>query len=170
MPKKETSDIDRAEKSLLAIAESIRNSDNKAGVLLTAVGIVFGFSLFSVEAFPKEDGVRRLFAIAFCALYLLSFVVSLLLLVIIVCPRRRNAQEKLRRKDYFLYAEDLYVHSKNGDLSSFLEKDCDKEAVLEQIRICSRISHQKETLLKMAAFSISVFVVSLVLLVVCLFV
>lgn len=154
--------------SLSAIQGTIANYDNKAGVLLTAVGIVFGFSLFSVDEFSNKGDAIKVFCYIFGALYLLAFVTSLILLVLIVFPRGRNKKEKENKIDYPLYSEDLYSHVKNGDADSFIKDGNTDSAALDQIKVCSRIAHTKEILLKAAVISIIAFTVCLVALVVCL--
>lgn len=157
-----------AEKSLVAVNDSIRNCDAKAGVLLTAVGIVFGFSLFSIDAITKSEGPRRFFALLLGGAYLLSFAVSLILLVLIVIPRGRNKREQLHKKDFPLYVDDIYEHASKGDLKEFVSGTVDEESLVEQIKVCSRIGRKKESYLIVASFTIIAFVVSLVSLVVCL--
>ena len=156
------------EESLFAIQSTITNYDNKAGVLLTAVGIVFGFSLFSIQELSNKPDVVKIFYYIFGVLYLLAFVTSLILLVLIVFPRGRNKKEKENETEYPLYSEDLYNHVKNGDIDSFIKEGNNDSAVLDQIKICSRIAHTKEILLKAGVISIVAFTVCLVALVVCL--
>ena len=154
--------------SLSAVNGTIANYDNKAGVLLTAVGIVFGFSLFSIQELSNKTDVAKVFCYVFGILYLLAFVTSLILLVLIVFPRGRNKKEKKNKIEYPLYSGDLYNHVKKGDAESFIKDGNSDNAVLDQIRVCSRIAHTKEILLKAGATSIIVFTVCLVALVVCL--
>ena len=154
--------------SLSSVQSTIANYDNKAGVLLTAVGIVFGFSLFSIQELDNKSDTVKVFCYIFGILYLLAFVTSLILLVLIVFPRGRKKKEKENKIEYPLYSEDLYNHVKNGDIESFIKDGNADSAVLDQIQVCSRIVHTKEILLKAAVISIVAFTVCLVALVVCL--
>lgn len=155
--------------SLSAIQSTIANYDNKAGVLLTAVGIVFGFSLFSIQEFSNKTDVVKVFCYIFgILLYLLTFVTSLILLVLIVFPRGRNKKEEKNKIEYPLYSDDLYNHVKSGDVDSFVKNGNSDNAILDQIKVCSRIARTKEILLKTAVVSIIAFTVCLVTLVVCL--
>ena len=156
------------EQSLSAVQNTIANYDNKAGVLLTAVGIVFGFSLFSIQEFSNKTDVDKVFCYIFGILYLLAFVTSLILLVLIVFPRGRNKKEEKNKTEYSLYSEDLYNHVKNDNVDSFIKDGNSDSAALDQIIVCSRIAHTKEALLKAAVISIIAFTVCLVALVVCL--
>ena len=154
--------------SLSAINGTIANYDNKAGVLLTAVGIVFGFSLFSTQELSNKQDAVKVCSYIFGILYLVAFVTSLILLVLIVFPRGRNKKEKENKTEYPLYSEDLYNHIKKGDIDSFIKDGNTDNAVLDQIRVCSRIAHIKELLLKAAVISIIAFTACLVALVICL--
>lgn len=154
--------------SLSAIQGTIANYDNKAGVLLTAVGIVFGFSLFSIQELSNKTDAAKIFYYIFGILYLLAFVTSLILLVLIVFPRGRNKKEEENKTEYSLYSEDLYNHVKNDNTDSFIKEGNNNSAVLDQIKVCSRIAHTKEVLLKAAVISIITFTACLVALVVCL--
>lgn len=156
------------EQSLLAVQNTIANYDNKAGVLLTAVGIVFGFSLFSIQELSKKPDIVKVFCYIFGILYLLAFVTSLILLVLIVFPRGRNKKEEKNKIEYPLYSNDLYNHVKKGDLESFIKDGNSDNAVLDQIKACSRIARTKEILLKVAVISIITFTICLVALVICL--
>lgn len=154
--------------SLSAIQGTIANYDNKAGVLLTAVGIVFGFSLFSIQELVNKTDIIKTLCYIFGILYLLAFVTSLILLVLIVFPRGRNKKEKENKTEYSLYSEDLYNHVNSGDIEFFIKDGNTDSAVIDQIKVCSRIAHTKEVLLRAAVISIVAFTVCLVALVVCL--
>ena len=156
--------------SLSAVNGTIANYDNKAGVLLTAVGIVFGFSLFSVQELSSKQDVAKVCSYIFGILYLLAFVISIILLVLIVFPRRRNKKEKENKKAYPLYTEDLYEHLNKGDINTFVKDGYKDDTVLDQIKVCTRIAHTKEKLLRAAVGFIIVFAICLIALVVCLFV
>ena len=95
-------------------------------------------------------------------------MISLILLVLIVFPRGRNKKERENKFDYPLYSEDLFDHVKKGDVDSFIKEENGDNAVLDQIKVCSRIAHTKEALLKAAVVSIIAFTISLVALVICL--
>ena len=156
------------QESLSAVQSTIANYDNKASALLTAVGIVFGFSLFSVQELSNKTDTIKVFCYIFGIFYLLAFVTSLILLVLIVFPRRRNKKEKENKIDYSLYNEDLYEHLNKGDIDTFVKDGYTDDGTLDQIKVCSRICHIKETLLRAAVISIIVFTVCLVALVVAL--
>lgn len=159
---------DKYKESLFAVQSTIANYDNKASALLTAVGIVFGFSLFSVQELSNKTDILKVLCCIFGVLYLLAFVTSIILLVLIVFPRRRNKKEKENKVDYPLYTEDLYEHLNKGDIDTFVKDGNKDDAVLVQIRVCTRIAHTKEKLLRAAVGFIIAFAICLVALVVCL--
>ena len=152
--------------SLASVQSTIGNCDNKASVLLTAVGVVFGFSMFSTQELAGKSGTIKTLVIIVGVLYLLSFLATIVSLVMIVFPRGRNKEERERQIDSRLYPEDLYKHFKKGDLEDFLSKDDGDEVGIDQIKVCSRIAHTKEVLLRLATVSIIVFSLLLVFLVV----
>ena len=158
-------------KSLTASLSTISNCDNKATSLLTAVGIVFGFSMFSTQELLNKCGIIKLLIIIFGIGYLSVFIATIVLLVLIIFPRRRTMKQRKNAIDYACYPEDLYKHYKANDLEAFLDSNSDNEkAILDQIRNCSRIAHIKETLLRIVAFLIIAFACLLVSLIVCLFI
>lgn len=154
--------------SLSAVNDTIDSYDNKAGVLLTAVGIVFGFSLFSIQELSSKQDAVKVCSYIFGILYLIAFVTSIILLVLIVFPRRRNKKEKENKIDYPLYNEDLYAHLNKGDIDTFVKDGYKDDTLLDQIKVCTRIAHTKEKLLRAAVAFIIAFAVCLVALVVCL--
>lgn len=162
--------LDNAKKSLDSTLSTISNCDNKANALLTAVGIVFGFSMFSIQELSGKNGPIKVLVITFGILYLLSFLTTIVLLVLIVFPRRKTKKEINRQLDYQCYTEDLFIHLKEGDLDSFVAKNVNAESVIDQIKNCTRIAHTKENLLRIATISLIVFAIFLVCLVVCIFI
>lgn len=159
-------DENKYRESLAAVNNTIVNCDNKASVLLTAVGIVFGFSMFSAQELANKSGTIKTLVIVFGILYLLSFLAAIVSLVLIVFPRGRNKEERKRQIDYPLYPEDVIKHVKKEDLEDFLSKEDNKEAIIDQVRICARIAHTKQLLLRLATISIIVFSLLLVSLVI----
>jgi hypothetical protein len=156
----------RYQESLASIQNTISNCDNKASVLLTAVGVVFGFSMFSTQELVNKSGAIKTLVIIVGALYLLSFLATIVTLVMIVFPRGRNKEERGRQIDSRSYPEDLYKHYKNGDFEDFLSGEDSDEVIVDQIKVCSRIAHTKELLLRLATVSIITFSFLLVFLVV----
>lgn len=155
---------------LFSLHQTISNYDNKAIALLSAVGIVFGFSMFSLNELINRCGVIKVLTMIVGSSYLLCFVVTIALLVLIIFPRRRNREEKKRAKEYKFYSEDLYKHLKIGDICDFTSCDGEEDALVDQIMNCTRITHIKETLLRIGTIFIIIFASLLILLIMLLFI
>ena len=156
--------------TLESLLVTITNYDSKAGTLLTAVGVTFGFSLFSIGEIINKTGPIKTAIYVLGILYIVSFLSCIITLSLIVFPRRRTRKEDENKIEYPLYLGDLFRHLKDGDLDDFLSKCFDKEAIVDQIKVCTRITRMKETLLRIFAVLIIVFSAFLVSLLVCLFI
>ena len=132
------------------IHESIRHYDEKAASLFTATGIIFGLSSFLIEFLSQKTNEAQIIAIIVLGLlYLFVFLVILVCFCLIVFPRRkRNRNNEL---DYQLYSEDIYRMSKKDFFDDFISSKPTKEALIDQIKICSCIAHKKEILLRFLA-------------------
>lgn len=138
--------------SLDAIQNAICSFDSKSTSLLTAVGIIFSFSLFSIDNIITKDH-SRIFWI-FIALYLFFFLVSIFSLVLVIFPRGRNRKERKTIKYSKFYQRDIYILSKKENFSQFLKSEASDDVLVDQIRICARISNIKRILLIVSIFSI----------------
>ena len=163
-------DLENAKECLESIRSTISNCDNKANAFLTVVGIIFGFSMFSIQELSEKSEPTIILVMIFGILYLLTFLTSIVLLIMIVFPRRKNRVEKIRAIDYSHYTEDLNKHSKNDDLESFAVEDIKVEAVVDQVKICTRIAHTKENLLRASTILLIAFAAFLICLIVCIFI
>ena len=131
-----------------SVQHTIVNCDTKAAYLIAAIGIVFGFSIFSIDSILKTCGVIRILVYVFGSLYLLTFLTTLTLLVLVIIPRDKKTKDK--SLDYIYHSEDLYRHLDDEKFEIFI--DCeDKEALVDQIKECTRISHKKTILLRTAS-------------------
>ena len=156
--------------TLESLLVTITNYDSKAGTLLTAVGVTFGFSLFSIGEIINKTGPIKTAIYVIGVLYIVSFLSCIITLSLIVFPRGRTKKERKNKIEYPLYLGDLFRHLKDGDLNVFLDKGYNKEAILDQIKVCTRIAIVKEMLLRVFAILIIVFSTFLVSLLVCLFI
>lgn len=164
------SELENSLESLNAVQTTIQNCDNKANSMLSAVGIIFGLSLFSVSEIIAKSCPIKLFILILGGIYLSVFIIIISLLVLIVFPRRRNKIETTRCIEYSRYSEDLYKHIDDKKLNEFVEKDINLEAVIDQIKNCARIAHLKENLLRIVTCFIIVFAILLVSILVLLFI
>ena len=145
------------EEILTALSGTISNCDAKAAALLSAVGIVFGFSMFSVSEIQSKDLNIRIWIYVVGSLYLLAFMATIVLLTLTIFPRRRTAKEKQRKVEYNRYHEDLFQHLESNDLDEFVKKEATDDAIIDQIKNCSRIAHVKENFLRASAVFIAIF-------------
>ena len=97
-------DFENSKKCLDAAVATISNCDNKANSFLMAVGIVFGFSMFSIQELLVKSSVIKTLIIIFGTLYLFCFFSTIVLLISIVFPRLRNKKERKRQVDCQYYS------------------------------------------------------------------
>lgn len=169
-PEGETKRIDLLLKSLEATSNSIAASDGKAASLLTALGIIFGLSAFSIETLRSQDNpIRFVLICVFGSLYLTSFLGSMIMLILTVYPRRKP--KAINGKMFYKnYSEDIYSSFQDGQERNLLESEAGEEVLMDQIRICSAITHRKESLLRFSSISTITFAVFLTCLIVLAFI
>ena len=155
--------------SLAALQATIANYDSKAATLLTAVGVIFGFSLFSVGEIMGKTGPAKTAILIIGSIYIAVFLACITVLSLVVFPRRRNKKEDGDKVEYPLYSGDLFNHLKKGDLKTFLNQGVSEEAILDQIKVCARIARTKETLLRVFGVLVICFSALLGSLLLCLF-
>ena len=144
---------------LNAIQNHIRLQDTKAEGLLTAIGIIFSFSLFSIDAIINKSSNIKILIYIFGALYLLSFLISIILLIVSLFPMRRKEDKELL---FPLYAIDIYKMSTKDDFEKQIIKEINENVLLSQIKACSKISYIKENCVRFSVFTIAASVVFLV--------
>ena len=142
---------------LSALSATITNCDSKASALLSAVGIVFGFSIFSISEIQNKCWNTRIWIYIIGTLYLLAFMATIVLLTLTIFPRRRTKKERQRMIEYNRYHEDLFQHLKTDDMADFVKKEPSDDAVVDQIINCTRIAHTKENFLRASSVFIGVF-------------
>lgn len=160
---------ERLNKILDSIQATISNCDNKAMLLLTAVGLVFGLSSFSTDSLYNKQGSLKIAIIIIGLLYLLTFISSIVMLILVVYPRGKNKKESKNKKYYQHYSEDLYYHLKNGSIDSFVNSELSEDVIVDQIKVCTRIAHLKQILLKISSILVIVFISFLITLIIIIF-
>lgn len=136
--------------SLDSIQNSIASFDNKATSLLTAVGIIFSFSLLSLDTLDGKE-LSVWFYIS-AGLYLLSFLVSIVCLILVIVPRGKTKKKKEIKCN--LYQRDIYECLDNKDFNEFIKKEPTDQVMLSQVRSCVKIARTKEVLLIISTISI----------------
>lgn len=161
---------ERLIKILDSVQTTISNCDNKAMLFLTAIGLVFGLSSFSTDSLYNKQDSLKIAIIIIGLLYLLTFICSVVLLILVVYPRGKNKKESKNKKYYQCYSEDLYYHLKNGSIDNFANSELCEDAIIDQIKVCTRIAHLKQTLLKISSLFLIAFISFLIALIIIIFV
>lgn len=116
------------------IEMQINKMDNKAGLLISAIGIVFAltidlFSVFSQDGFLNANKWYIVLSYFFASVYIISFVVSMLFFVLTIFPRKNKKQKELNKEEIHInYYYDLselqrkYCIDKNNRDQVFNEK------------------------------------------------
>lgn len=143
--------------SLDSIQSSIASFDNKATSLLTAVGIIFSFSLLSLDTLEGKELFVWFYISA--GLYLLSFLVSIVCLILVIVPRGKSKKEKEIKCN--LYQRDIYESLGDKDFKDFIEKEPTNEVMLSQVKSCVRIARLKEIFLLISIIALFLMVIAL---------
>lgn len=95
------------------IENQINKMDGKAGLLISALGIVFAlttdlFSIYSAEKFMNLNVSVKVFYFILTGLYCLSFVFSMFMFINVISPRTNKKQKKLNNEGFHVnYYYDL---------------------------------------------------------------
>lgn len=121
------------------IENQINKMDSKAGMLISALGIVFAlttdlFSLYSIEKFNDFSVSFKAFCFVITGLYCLSFVFSMFMFIGAILPRTNKKQKKQNNEDfhvnyYYDLSNKLRLASKNKniDISELFNKAIESE-------------------------------------------
>lgn len=109
------------------IENQINKMDSKAGMLISALGIVFAlttdlFSIYSFEKFNDLSVSFKVFCFMLTGLYCLSFAFSMFMFIGVILPRTNKKQKKLNNEDfhvnyYYDLSNKLRLASKNRDIN-----------------------------------------------------
>mgnify|MGYP007078931828 CR=1 FL=1 len=133
------------------ILSGISNQDNKASILISAIGIVFALSLSFLNVFYETDFLlkNQNFKIIYSILYI-SFIVNTIIVIgsyiLVIVPRN-----KIGNKKYANYYNDIAELNIDDykDYDDLLEKYTKEDILLtEQIIINAKICKIKHTFLK----------------------
>lgn len=121
------------------IENQINKMDSKAGMLISALGIVFAlttdlFSIYSIEKFNDFSVSFKAFCFVITGLYCLSFVFSMFMFIGAILPRTNKKQKKQNNEDfhvnyYYDLSNKLRLASKNKniDISELFNKAIESE-------------------------------------------
>lgn len=155
-PRNEKKDI------LNGVYAQIGSFDNKAGLLISVVGIVFGLSLNFFEVFSRcsflcleNEFLKALCYIAF-GLYCMSFIFAIVSFVLVIIPRSHNGQKN--NVNYYKDICNMTLEDFNNNFNDY----CKNETIINnQIYLNSRICYKKHFFLKMGIYSLIPFGISM---------
>lgn len=154
---------------LSGISNQISSFDNKASILISAIGIVFALSLSFLDVFCDEDFLLKSqnFIIVYYILFILFIINTIIVIgsyILVIIPRK-----KIGNKKYANYYNDIAELDINDhkDYDDLLEDYTKNDILLtEQIIINSKICKIKHTFLKVGIISLIPFSMLLLVLIV----
>ena len=170
--KKSKFEYQNAKNILQNIYTQINSFDNKASILISVIGILFGLSFSFLNVLDKvitnennlELSVKMGEYIIFSITYVYSIanaILSIFFALLVIIPRKHNRDEK-----YINYYNDL----KNMSYEDFLKKGDEfvfnNKKLFEQININSKICSKKHFYLKASIISLGPYAISIIALVV----
>ena len=161
-----------AKNILQNIYNQINSFDNKASILISVIGILFGLSFSFLNVLDKvisnendltlsiKTGEYIIFSITY--IYsIVNAILSIFFALLVIIPRKHNRGEK-----YINYYNDL----KNMSYEDFLKKGDEfvfnNKKLFEQININSKICSKKHFYLKASIISLGPYAISIIALVV----
>lgn len=160
------------------IEMQINKMDNKSGLLISAIGIVFAltidlFSIFSQTGFLTAGKCYKVFCYFFAILYVSSFIISMVFFVLTIFPRKNKKQktineEKIHINYYYDLSElqrenSLNKEKRNQIFNEKIEEElCSGENLTNQIFINADICRRKHDNLNAGIKTLIPFVISLV--------
>lgn len=154
---------------LSGINNQISSFDNKASILISAIGIVFALSLSFLDVFCEDDFLLKSqhFKIVYYILFILFIINTIIVIgsyILVIIPRK-----KIGNKKYANYYNDIAELDINDykDYDDLLEDYTKNDILLtEQIIINSKICKTKHTFLKVGIISLIPFSILLLVLIV----
>lgn len=142
---------------LLGINNQISSFDNKASILISAIGIVFALSLSFLDVFCEETFLLKSqnFKTFYYILFILFIINSIIVIgsyILVIIPRK-----KIGNKKYVNYYNDIaeFDLDEHDDYDGLLEEYTKNNRLLtEQIIINSKICKKKHLFLKIGITSL----------------
>lgn len=135
---------DAIKESLDSVKMQILAFDNKASIIVSILGIVFGLSFTAIDLIGDSIISKILYL-----LLLLFLITGIILSILVIIPRRKKEQSTFHSHTYYL---DL---NKIGDFDNYEKAVNTKtESEFEQVLANSRICTYKHILLKASIVSL----------------
>lgn len=154
---------------LSGISNQISSFDNKASILISAIGIVFALSLSFLDVFCDEDFLLKSqnFKMVYYILFILFIINTIIVIgsyILVIMPRKKIGNKKYANYYNDIAELDIDDHKDYDDLL----EDYTKNDILltEQIIINSKICKTKHTFLKVGIISLIPFSILLLVLIV----
>lgn len=135
--------INRDKELLDGITNQISSFDNKAGILISVVGILFAFSFSVLEVFTyvKSHNMFVCLSVFYCA-FVVSTFVTIFLAVMVIVPRV-NKLDKVN-VNYYRDIVEMNYESFSVNRDNFFTKD---DVLFSQIKMNSTICNRKHKFL-----------------------
>lgn len=154
---------------LSGISNQISSFDNKASILISAIGIVFALSLSFLDVFCEEEFLLKslIFKTFYYILFILFIFNTIIVIgsyILVIMPRKKIGNKKYANYYNDIAKLDIDDHKDYDDLL----EDYTKNDILltEQIIINSKICKIKHTFLKVGIISLIPFSILLLVLIV----
>ena len=140
--------MDNEKEILNGVQSQISSFDNKASILLSVVGIIFGLTLsfldvFHAEFFEQQSSCFRNWYSTLFILYVLVTIVLIIFLILVIFPRKNK--NGLKSPDYYLDINSLTKE----ELNEAIKKNNENNGmILDQIKNNSKICSTKHFWLK----------------------
>ena len=154
--------MEQNEKILEGVQAQISFFDNKASILLSAVGIIFALTLSFIDVFHSEfflgkDATFRTFYILLFICYILITISLIIFLILVILPRKHNGKEKY--PNYYRDINELSKQDLKAAIKRYSEED---DMILEQIKINAEICMKKHKCLKLGVILFIPFIICIV--------
>ena len=154
------------------IESQINKMDNKAGILISAVGIVFALTIDLLSIFSKSEVsiYYKMFSYIFLGIYLLSFLVSMSFFILTIIPRKKKGYDDEKVNiNYYYDLSDIQCENiddevkRNQVFDNELEEEAKTDHVLtNQIFINAEICRRKHDTLFYGIITLIPFVLSMI--------
>lgn len=156
-------DMRNEKKDILGgVYTQISSFDNKAGLLISVLGIVFGLSLDFFEVFSRcsflhsENVLAKILCYVALGLYCLSFLFSIVSFVLVIIPRTHKGCKN--NVNYYKDICNMSLDEFNDNCKDYFDNDA---IINNQIFANSNICNKKHLFLKMGIYGLIPFGVSM---------
>lgn len=132
---------------LKGVKEQISAFDNKASILITALGIIFTLSFSAIDLLTSNDYCWWVYI--FFGIYQMSLILSMTFLLLVIVPRKRKNSKVQSTVKSCTYYGDLHNMTKE-EFEDLLKQ----KSYFEQISTISKIAWRKHCYIKRAIITL----------------